>query len=49
MYFLRLTQDFIFQKYPSLKFIEIVKLDLPSVGLKHVEMSPVDAFDQLVR
>lgn len=38
-----------FQKYPSLPFQDMVKLDLPNCGLKQVDLSPVKAFSNLVR
>ena len=45
----RLTQDFVFQKCPSLPFKDMLKLDLPNCGLKHVDLSPVDSFFNLSR
>lgn len=45
----RLTQDFVFQKYPSLLFKDMLKLDLPNCGLKHVDLSPVSSFHNLSR
>lgn len=45
----RLTQDFVFQKYPSLLFKDMLKLDLPNCGLKNVDLSPVNAFIHLSR
>ena len=47
--FNRLTQDFIFQKYPNLQCNEVVKLDLPNCGLKHVDLTPVQSFNNLAR
>lgn len=46
---IRLTQDFVFQKHPSLPFKDMLKLDLPNCGLKHVDLSPVSAFSNLSR
>lgn len=43
----QLTQDFVFQKHPSLPFKDMLKLDLPNCGLKHVDLSPVSAFSNL--
>ena len=45
----RLTQDFVFQKYPSLLFKDMLKLDLPNCGLKHVDLRPVSSFNNLSR
>lgn len=38
-----------FQKYPSLPFKDMLKLDLPNCGLKHVDLSPVHCFSNLAR
>lgn len=45
----RLTQDVIFEQFPTKEFSKIKILDFPQSGLKIVDLSPVDVFDNLVR
>lgn len=45
----RLTQDLICEKHPDLPLSSLNTLDLVQCGLKTVDLSPVEAFDNLAR
>lgn len=45
----RLSQDLINEKYPDVKFCLLRTLDFLHCNLKTVDLSPVDAFDNLAR
>ena len=45
----RLTQDIVFERHPDKQFSLLKTLDYTQCGIKHVDLSPVSHFDNLMR
>ena len=45
----RLTQDFVAEKLGHSNFVEVCELDLPSQGLRNIDLGNGDSFSYLTR